>query len=57
MDTEELERRIAEHQEWLEYHLNNRDRARETGSSNSEERNLMEAAQHAAILTALKAMT
>lgn len=56
MTDAELDEAIDEHQEYLFYHLDNAVRAEEAGASQSQERNIADAANRAAILTALKAI-
>jgi hypothetical protein len=48
--------RIAHHKEALDYDLSNYERAREVGSIASAERSLAQAADNAAILSALLAL-
>lgn len=53
----EIAELIADHTQWMLYHLDNAKRAKEVGSLQSEARSISSAAEHAAIITALKGMT
>ena len=57
MEKELLKSRIKSHAEWVDYYLSAYERGIEVGSVHSAERARDDAAKHAAILTALLAIS